>query len=200
MTADPLAGSARPMRADARRNWERIVAAARDAFSEHGRDAPLDEIARQAGVGAGTLYRHFPKRETLVEAVYRDEIETLSARAFELLDSHEPQVALAEWMKQQIEFVVLKRGLAETLKAAIDKNSEVFAYCHEMLTDAVAALLTRGQEAHSIRSDIQPRDLLRLGHGIAVAAEYSTPEETERLLSVMLSGLRPEAPPAQAAP
>ena len=179
----------RPMRADARRNYERILAVARAAFAEHGPEAPLDDIARKARVGAGTLYRHFPSREALVEAVYRDDVERLSAHAHELLETLPPDEALTEWMRAQVAFATQKRGLAATLKAAMDKDSTTFALCKTVLNDAAGALLEAAQAAGSVRDDLVPRDLLMMGHGIVTASD-GTPEATQRLLSVMLDGLR----------
>jgi len=180
----------RPMRADARRNYERILNTAREAFLEHGPEAPLDDIARKACVGAGTLYRHFPNREALIEAVYRDDIERLSTAARGLLAEHEPGKALELWVREQLAFVLHRRGLAATLKAALDRDSETFALCKTMLNDAAAEVLTRAQEAGAVRGDVKPRDLLLLGHGVGVAAEGND-ETADRLLTVMLDGLRP---------
>ncbi|PXX61541.1 TetR family transcriptional regulator [Nocardia tenerifensis] len=180
---------ARPMRADARRNYERIVECAREAFADDGPDAPLDDIARRAAVGPGTLYRHFPNREALIEAVYRDSIERLSERAYELLESRSPAAAIEQWMREQVAFVLDRRSLATTLKALIDHESATFTLCRTSLNNAAGALLKAGQEAKVIRADIEPRDLLRLGHGIGVACE-KTPEAAERLLGVTLDGLR----------
>lgn len=181
--------TSRPMRADARRNHERLVAAARSAFTEHGTDAPLDDIARRAGVGPGTLYRHFPHREALIEAVYRDDIERLSARAFELAEKHPPGEALALWMREQVERTFERCGLAVTLKAAIDRGSETFAHCKSVMFGAAEAVLTPAQEAGLVRPDVEPRDLLLLAHGLAVSSQ-TAPESTERLLSITLAGLR----------
>jgi AcrR family transcriptional regulator len=189
MATDPVADPPRPMRADARRNYERLVATAREAFAEQGPEAPLDDIARRAGVGPGTLYRHFPNREALVEAVYRGEIADLSARAYQLIEDLAPEDALAEWLREEIRFVTLKRGLAATLKAVLDKDSETFAWCHATLRDAVAAVVGRAQEAGVIRADVTPTDVLRLGHGVAAATEHA-PDSADRLLTVMLDGLR----------
>ncbi|WP_137812344.1 TetR/AcrR family transcriptional regulator [Gandjariella thermophila] len=177
------------MRADARRNYERLVATARDVFTEQGPDAPLDDIARRAGVGPGTLYRHFPTREALVEAVYRGEIADLSARAYQLLEDFSPADALVAWLAEQVRFATLKRGLAATLKAVVDRDSETFAWCHTTLRDAAAAVVTRAQEAGAIRPDVTPTDVLRLCHGVAVATEHA-PDDADRLLSVLLDGLR----------
>jgi AcrR family transcriptional regulator len=183
------AGAVRPMRADARRNYQRIVSVAREVFAEHGAEAPLDDVAKRAGVGAGTLYRHFPNREALIEAVYREEIEQISRRAYELLEGRAPDEALADWMRLQIEFLSGRRSVAMTLKEALDKDSATFALCKTVMRDAAAAVLTPAQEAGIIREDVVPVDLLRLAHGIGLAIE-SAPEDADRLLSVVLNGLR----------
>ncbi|WP_330250916.1 TetR/AcrR family transcriptional regulator [Nocardia sp. NBC_00565] len=186
MTAPP---TGRPMRADARRNYERIVTAAQEAFAEQGPDAPLEEIARRAGVGIGTLYRHFPSREVLIEAVYRSSIEVLSARAHELLESHTAVEAFEQWLREQVQWVMDNRSLATTMKAGMDKGSPTFTLCRTLISDAADSLLRAAQESGEIRSDIEPRDLIRLGHGIGVACE-TTPDAAERLLAVTLDGLR----------
>ncbi|HKS45807.1 MAG TPA: helix-turn-helix domain-containing protein [Amycolatopsis sp.] len=181
----------RPMRADARRNYERILATAREAFRQHGPDAPLDDIARRAGVGAGTLYRHFPRRESLIEAVYSEDIKRLCDLAYRLLEEHEPREALAAWMGEQVQYATRKRGLAATLKVAMDKNSATFALCKILMNEAAAAMLKTAQDAGVVRDKVQPRDLLLLAHGLAVAVE-ADPEAFERLLTVMLDGLKPQ--------
>ncbi|WP_026343632.1 TetR/AcrR family transcriptional regulator [Nocardia sp. BMG111209] len=180
----------RPMRADARRNYERIIECARQAFTEHGPEAPLDDIARRACVGAGTLYRHFPNREALIEAVYRARIEHLAGRAFELIETLEPMKALEQWLHDQVAYVLSEHSLALTLKASMDQTTETFNLCRTMMTDAAAAVLIPAQQAGLVRTDLEPRDLIRLGHGIATACEHS-PEAAPRLLSVAVNGLRP---------
>jgi AcrR family transcriptional regulator len=178
------------MRADARRNYERIIDCARQAFTEHGPEAPLDDIARRACVGAGTLYRHFPNREALIEAVYRARIEHLAGRAYELIDTLEPMKALEQWLHDQVTYVLNEHSLALTLKSSMDQTSDTFNLCRTMMTDAAAALLTPAQETGQVRADLEPRDLIRLGHGIATACETS-PDAAPRLLSVAINGLRP---------
>ncbi|OLF18857.1 TetR family transcriptional regulator [Actinophytocola xanthii] len=179
------------MRADARRNRERILTTAREAFAEHGVEVPLDDIARRARVGPGTLYRHFPNRDALVEAVYREEIGALSARAYALVEELPPEEALAAWFREQVGWVRDSSGLAMTLKAAIDRDSETFAFCKKQLREAVAALLEPARAAGAVRANLEPSDLLRLGHGVATACEHADGEGIERLLSVVLAGLRP---------
>lgn len=182
-------GGSKPMRADARRNCERILAVAKEVFTAQGTDAPLDEIAKRAKVGAGTLYRHFPNRDALIEGVYRAEIVALSNRAYELLARLPADQALEAWIREEVGWINHQRGLAMSLKAAVDQNSEVFQYCRTVMRDAAGALLGPLQEAGRVRADITPADLLRLGHGIAVTIENQPPEQAERLLSVLIAGL-----------
>lgn len=179
----------RPMRADARRNHERIVAVAREVFAEQGADAPMDDVGKRAKVGAGTLYRHFPSREALIEAVYRDDVHRLSKLAYDLLAERSPDDALAEWVREHIAYRVSNGGLAATLKAAM-RESEAFLECKTLLRDAADALLAPAKDSGRIRADVQGHDLLLLSHGVGTAAEHASPEETERLISVMLAGLR----------
>jgi AcrR family transcriptional regulator len=180
----------RPLRADARRNQEKLIGAARAAFGEHGVDAPLDDIARRAGVGPGTLYRHFPTRESLVAAVYVSDIEQLAARADELGESHPPVEALTMWINDELGYIALKRGLSAAIKAMLGTNAEVMDYCRDMLRGAVGRLLEAAQKDGSIRTDIDAATLLRLVHGVGVASE-SEPDRGEFMLSVVLAGLRP---------
>jgi AcrR family transcriptional regulator len=180
----------RPMRADARRNRQRLLAAARTAFTEHGAEASLDDIARRAGVGSGTLYRHFPTRQALVQAVYHDQVEALCARGYELLDTLPPDDALAAWLRAMADYIATKRGLASAMKAIMDdQGSQVFAASKEAMHAAATALLTRAQEAGTVRADADVNDLLRLVHAIAVATEQA-PDGGERLLSLVMDGLR----------
>jgi AcrR family transcriptional regulator len=182
----------RPMRADARRNHGRLLSEARDAFLEHGADAPLEDIARRAGVGIGTLYRHFPTRQALQEAVYRDQIEVLCTRAHELAATLPPGEALAGWMRFFTEHAFTKRGLMQTLKAVIDRHSELFARCHERIREAGGYLLTRAQEAGAVRRDATVSDILKLTSALCVATEYD-PDDRERLLTIVLDGLCPQS-------
>src|SRR5262244_2488694 len=145
----------RPMRADAQRNYAKLLDAANAAFLEHGADdVSLEEIARRAGVGAGTLYRHFPTRQALLEAVYRDDIAELSAQAYELLERLPPDEALAEWLRLQVAYVIRKRGLGAAVFAAVGKESELFLWCREALRGAGTALLAAGQRAGTVRADV----------------------------------------------
>jgi AcrR family transcriptional regulator len=178
------------MRADARRNYERIVATARDVFFEHGVEAPLDDIVKRAGVGAGTLYRHFPTREVLIEAVYRQEIEDLADRALRLGKDLAPLDAIAEWMRVMVEFAAERHGMAAALKSAIGEESETFQYCKVKLWEAVGALIEPAQTAGLIRADLDATDVARLGHGLGTIAKYTDEDARERLLSVVMNGMR----------
>jgi AcrR family transcriptional regulator len=187
----------RVMRADARRNRERIMVAARDAFADNGMDATLDDIARRAAVGPGTLYRHFPDRETLLAAVYRDEILALCARTDALAETLPPDEALAAWLRLQLDYITAKRGLGAAVKTMLGIESETVNFCKDSMRAAVGRLLSRAQEAGAVRMDIAPADLLRLVHGVGAASE-TDPSSAERLLSYVLDGIRPQPPRAPA--
>ena len=179
------------MRADARRNRELLMAAALEAFTERGADdTSLEEIARRAGVGIGTLYRHFPGRTALLEAVYTDQVAALCQRAGELLATESAGAALAAWVRELAEFSATKQNLTSALAADYDKDAPVFSACRDDLLAAATALLTRAQQAGAVRPDVQPLDLLRLSHGVAAAtARADDAEQAERLLSLMLNGV-----------
>src|SRR5258707_11688069 len=136
------------MRADARRKYERLLSAGAAAFAEHGADdASLEEIARRAGVGIGTLYRHFPPRQALLEAVYRDQVEALRARADELLGSVPPAEALAIWLRDLLDFGRTKRMLISAFLTTLNKDSELMSSCSRMMREAATDVLTRAQQA-----------------------------------------------------
>jgi AcrR family transcriptional regulator len=179
------------MRADARRNRELLLAAALAAFAERGADdTSLEEIAHRAGVGIGTLYRHFPGRTALLEAVYTDQVAALCQRARELAASEPPGAALAAWMREMVEFSATKQNLTSALAADYDAGAPVFSACRDDLLAAATALLTRAQQAGAVRPDVQPLDLLRLSHGVAAAAARADDaDQAERLLSLMLNGV-----------
>lgn len=179
------------MRADARRNYERIVATAREMYFEQGVDVPLDDIVKRAGVGAGTLYRHFPTREVLLEAVYRQEIEDLAERVRTLTKELSPEEALRRWLHEQVRFQKERAGLAAALKAAIDAESGTFQHCKATLRDAVSVLVEAAQAAGAVRTDIEAVDVMRLGHGIGASAKFADEAGEERLISIALNGLRP---------
>jgi AcrR family transcriptional regulator len=179
------------MRADARRNYERIVATASEVFFEQGVDAPLDDVVKRAGVGAGTLYRHFPTRETLIEAVYRQEIEEIADQAYALAKSLSAEEAIREWFDELIRFHIERSGLAAALKAAIAEESETFQYCKGRLRDAAGALLEPAQAVGAVRADLEAVDLMRLSHGLGASAKYADEAGRRRMLQVVLDGLKP---------
>jgi AcrR family transcriptional regulator len=178
------------VRADARRNYERIVATARDAFLAEGVDVPLDDIAKRAEVGAGTLYRHFPNRDALIEAVYRGEITQLADTAYRLRDELPPEEALFAWLREQVHWIADSLGLATALKSAMDSDSETFAFCKKQVREAVSVLLEPAQAAGIVRADLEPSDLLRLSHGVGAAAAHTDAAGLDRLLSVVVEGMR----------
>jgi AcrR family transcriptional regulator len=177
-----------PKRADARRNHEKLLEAAREAFTEVGSGASLEEIARRAGVGIGTLYRHFPTRQALLEAVYVDEVEALSRSAAELADLP-PWDALAAWLRRYVSYATTKKALAEELSASVGAETTVFQMCKDAIFSAGEPLLQRAQEAGVVRSDTDFTDVARMVFGIA-AIPASDPQQIERILDVALDGLR----------
>jgi AcrR family transcriptional regulator len=184
----------RAQRADARRNVERLIAAGREAFAIHGANAPLDDIARAAGVGAGTLYRHFPTRLALFEAVYRDSVERLCADGERLVATEPPAQALLDWLRGFVTVVSQKRGLAAALTEE-GHTSELFAHCHAMINATGDRLLAQAKEAGTVRDDLDLGDVLRMAKAFALVAE-TAPEGSalaERLLVLSMDGLRPRA-------
>ena len=183
--------TAKPLRADARRNRDHLLEKAGEAFEERGVEAPLEEIARQAGVGIGTLYRHFPTRDALVEAVYRREVEVLCAGVDDLRAEHDPVTALSMWMRSFAVYVARKRGMATALKAMIGADSELFRQSHERIEGAITVLVRAAADTGAIRSDVEPMDLLRGMSGICMAADApGGSERTARLVDLLLDGMR----------
>ena len=187
------AGEPRSMRADAQRNYTRLLEAASGAFAERGADdVSLEEIARRAGVGIGTLYRHFPTRQALLEAVYTDQVESLSARAQELLRAESPDDALADWMRAMLKFSSTKRNMTTALLATLGTDSELLSSCAKEIKGAAESLLARAQQAGVVRSDVDPKDLMRLVHAVNIATEKTPdPGQADRMLTLILDGLRP---------
>ncbi len=177
------------MRADARRSRARLLEAATAAFAENGADAPLDDIARRAGVGIGTLYRHFPTRVDLQAAVFRSQVKSVCDTADELIVTVAPEAAFAGWLHAMAGYLATKRGLSGALIGAIGKDSELITSCWIAMHDTADRLLSHAQQAGVLREDIKSQDVLRLVHGIAMATEHA-PEDTDRLLSLLLDGLR----------
>jgi AcrR family transcriptional regulator len=181
------------VRADAQRNRERLLDAAVRAFSHDGADATLDAIAKDAGVGIGTLYRHFPTREALIEAAYRNELARLCDSVDELLAAQPPDEALRAWMDRFVDYMATKRGMSDALRVVIASGVNPYAQSRDLLTAAITALLAAGAAAGTLRSDTQPGDVLVGLGGVAMAA--SERDEAGRLLDLLVDGLRYRAGP-----
>jgi AcrR family transcriptional regulator len=198
MTEAPGCRQRKP-RADAIRNRERVLEAAKAVFSQGGAEAGLESVARRAGVGIGTLYRHFPTREALYEAMYRREVEQLADLAGQL-SADLP--GLRRWMQALVGFVATKKGMAAALALAAHKPPELMAYTSSRLHEAIGMLLHPAAEAGEVRRDIGPEDLLRAVIGLCYLQDGPDWQaQVMRLLDVFMDGLRlrPEAPPAPAA-
>lgn len=185
----PLAQA--PLRADARRNRDKLIEVAALAFAEQGAAASLEEIARRAGVGIGTLYRHFPTREHLVESAYRRELELLATAANDLIAEKDPAAALEEWMNRFVSYMAAKRGMSSSLKLLFTSNSTLFAEGSKLLHTAFGQLLKNGVKAGAVKGDIEAADVLNALFGI-----YSIPEGPEwrdrahRIVRLVMDGLR----------
>jgi AcrR family transcriptional regulator len=188
--ADGSAAPVRKPRVDAVRNRERVLEAAKAVFSAGGPDASLEAVARRAGVGIGTLYRHFPTREALFEAVYRREVEQLGELAEQLKTEAEPVEALRRWLRSNVEFVGTKKGMTTALALAAKPSSELTAFSFERLTQAVGALLDRAIAAGEIRADVSAEDLLRALIGMCYLHDQpGWQQSVMRLLDVFIDGL-----------
>jgi AcrR family transcriptional regulator len=178
----------RPKRADARRNYEKVLAAAREAFAEGGEATSLEEIARRAGVGIGTLYRHFPNRQALVEALYVDEVEDVCRSAAEL-EGADPWEALSGWFERLIGYLATKRVLAHELLNYLDMDASLFKVCRESLFAAGEPLLKRAQDAGAVRPDVTIAEVIQMVMGIG-KIPAGDPGQTEHILRIALDGLR----------
>ncbi|MGC5018233.1 TetR/AcrR family transcriptional regulator [Micromonospora sp. DT47] len=181
----------RPLRADAARNRERLLDAAVRAFSRQGPEVTLDAVARDAGVGIGTLYRHFPTREALVEAAYRNELAKLCDAAGELLDRLPPDEATRAWMDRFIDYLATKRGMADALRLVIASGANPYAQSRDLLVAALTRLLAAGAAAGRVRADVDPADVLAGLSGVSLAAgEPDRRDLADRLLDLLMDGLR----------
>ena len=178
----------RPMRADAKRNREQLLAAARAAFTEKGAGAALEDIARRAEVGVGTLYRHFPTRQDLLEAVYVEEVQALCRSAEDFADEP-PWEALVHWFDRFVDYVATKKALVDEMLASVSKDAPVFRTCHEAIFAAGEPLLARAKAAGAVRPDIEFVDVIRLVGGVTMI-KNATPDDIRRVLTVALDGLR----------
>jgi len=182
----------RPMRADARRNYERLVDAARDVFNAQGGQASMDAIAKEAGVGVGTLYRHFPKRIDIVEAVYKTEVDGLEVTAREVVETLEPWPALVAWLEAFIQYASTKRNFLTELHEAFEKSPELRLVSREQIVGALTIVLERAQQAGVVRKDIDGADLMQLLGSMCMSATL-TKDQSGRLLLMILDGLRPQS-------
>lgn len=178
----------RPLRADAQRNRDLLLAAARVAFTEHGSGASLEDIARRAGVGVGTLYRHFPNRQSLIEAVYVEEVEALCRSAADTagLSSWD---ALAQWLNRFVDYVATKKALLEEMMATIGQDAQVFRTCHDAIFAAGGPLLDRAMADGAVRPDAEFIDVIRMVSGVTMIRNAS-PDDVRRVLSLAMDGLR----------
>lgn len=180
------------MRADARRNRERLLTEARAAFAAQGTDASLEDVARRAGVGIGTLYRHFPTREALLGAVFQDALAALLDRSTELAGDPDPCAALVSWLRALVTYASEYRGLSTALISGSYDRTSALSACREPLREAGTPLLARARAAGAVRGDVAIGDLMKLTNAIALAAERSPedPELADRLLDLTVRGLR----------
>jgi AcrR family transcriptional regulator len=186
-TATPL----RSLRADAQRNRDKLLTAAIQAFAEEGEDVALESIAARAGVGIGTLYRHFPNREALVVAAYRNEVDALCAAAADLLASRPADEALRVWADHFADYIATKRAMGDALRSAAASDSPLFAETRTRIVGALTLLLQSGAAAGTLRADVDPRDVMRVINGI-----WHVPDcpdwraDVGRMLDLVIDGLR----------
>ena len=182
---------ARKPRADGQRNRERLIDAAKTAFADAGADVSLGEIARRAGVGIGTLYRHFPNRDAIVEAVYRREVRQLGESATRLLEQLAPGEALRQWMRLFVDYIATKKLIASALGALPGGASDLYAASGAQIGEAIARLVERAAKAGDIRSDVEPGDIMRALAGLSYgAASPGWQASALRLIDVLMDGLK----------
>ncbi|HEY0178132.1 MAG TPA: TetR/AcrR family transcriptional regulator [Dokdonella sp.] len=187
----------RPQRSDAQRNRERLVGIAKAAFASGETEIRLDEIARRAGLGIGTLYRHFPTRDALIEAVYRSGVEELTQAAERLAASRPPVEALRDWMHVLIDYVATKKLIAPALNSLVGGPSALYASSRKQIEDAIARLFERAVASGDVRADIDPMELIRPLAGLAnIDADPGTcwASGAKRLVDILIAGARPEKP------
>ncbi len=180
--------TSKPKRADARRNYDKVLAAAREAFAERGASTSLEEIARRAEVGIGTLYRNFPNRQALLEAVYVDEVENLCRSAAEF-DDLAPWDAFVAWMHRLVGYLATKQALAQELLEYFDRDAPLFHSCRTALFAAGQPLLDRAQQAEAVRADTDLPEIIQMVGGIAKISG-ADPRQIEHILEIALDGLR----------
>jgi AcrR family transcriptional regulator len=183
---------ARKPRVDGQRNRERLIEAAKAAFGDVGADVSLDEIARRAGVGIGTLYRHFPTRDAIVEAVYRREVQQLAGAAQRLLGAMPPGEALHQWMRLFVDYIATKKVIASALASIVGGVTDLYAASGAQISEAMALLVARAAAAGDIRADVDPNDLLRALVGFTYGATGPGWQASAlRLIEILMGGLKP---------
>jgi AcrR family transcriptional regulator len=190
VAVEPRERSDRPVRADARRNIEALLKSAMAVFATSGVDAPVREIAEKAGVGVGTVYRHFPQRSDLIVAVFRQEVDDCADAAAALAAEHEPAEALARWMQRYVDFVVAKRGLAAALHSGDPAYEGLPAYFRQRLRPALQSLLESAAAAGAVRAGVEPAELLQAVASLCTSAYGGSPEQTRRMVALLVDGLR----------
>lgn len=183
-------GSSRPVRADARRNVDALLKAALAVFATSGVDAPVRAIAVEAGVGIGTVYRHFPKRSDLIVAVFRHEVDGCADAASALAAAHSPGEALSRWMQRYVDFIAAKRGLAAALRSGDPAFAALPGYFKQKLVPALRNLLDAAAVVGEVRGDIEPYDLLRAVGGLGMSAHYDGPDHARQIVALLVDGLR----------
>jgi len=185
----------RPRRADAQRNRDRLLVAATDAFAEEGQDVALETIAARAGVGIGTLYRHFPNRSALIVEAYRHEVDSLCSSAPDLLAQYPPDEALREWMERFARYVATKRGMGDALRSAVASESPLFGDTRTKIVDTLRLLVGAGAAEGSLRPDVDPEDVMRvMGAVWHVPMGTGWQTDVRRMLDLLVDGLRYGAP------
>lgn len=179
----------RRTRSDALRNRERLVEVAARMFAERGLHAAPASVAKEAGVGVGTLYRHFPTREALIDAAYRHQLGIVCAKAPELVGEYSSTEAARRWLTHFLDYVTAKRGMAEALNTVIASGVDPFSDSVTVLTDAIGTLFEAGAKDGGLRTDVSPDDVLMLMGGIANAVQHGTREQAHRLVDLVMDAL-----------
>jgi AcrR family transcriptional regulator len=191
MGKDDQPDPTRPIRADARRNRDRLIEVAKAMFSEGGADTSLEAIAKGAGVGIGTLYRHFPTRDTLIEAVYRTEMHYLAQAAHRFSETLPPVEALRAWLRLFVDHIATKQVMSPVLASVLAGPSELCAESGAQVKAAIASLVDRAVASGAIRLDIDPLDLLRALAGVAgISSAPGWEESAKRLVDILIAGVR----------
>jgi AcrR family transcriptional regulator len=191
MLNEAMAVVDRPLRADAQRNREKLLIAAAEAFAEQGEDVALEAVAARAGVGIGTLYRHFPNRDALVVAAYQHEVDALIAAAADLLAAYPADQALRAWAERFADYIATKRSMGNALHSAAGSDSPLFARTREQILAAVRLLLEAGAESGTLRGDVDPKDVMRLINGIwHLPSGPEWRQDVGRMLDLVIDGLR----------